>query len=141
MYGEKSDDDDGFIYFVEMDEADYMKVGFTTDPYGRVASLQTGNPYKLRCYATFPAKRRDEKAVHALLKEFKHEREWFYPGDEIDKLVEDISWYQDHRAAEIMIVRGLQSPEDFHEISSEVTVGEYLADPCTWDFDFRQGRQ
>ena len=71
------------VYVIGSDRMDAVKIGIAVDVQNRVASLQTGFPFKLQLYGAFYSSRRRaaalERAVHAKLKEFDLHLngEWF----------------------------------------------------------------
>lgn len=66
-----------FVYVIQA--GDYFKVGIASSVESRIASMQTGNPHRiklLRCWLTSEA--RDEEAqLHALLAAYHFRGEWF----------------------------------------------------------------
>jgi hypothetical protein len=79
----------GNIYFVAVDR--FVKIGFSTGTYSRIAQMQTGSPFEIVLIADVPGTEQAEQAMHNKFK-FLHERgEWFRrdPG-----LLAYIDWLQ-----------------------------------------------
>jgi hypothetical protein len=76
MTSNRRDDADGYVYWIGSDDGD-VKIGWALDPEKRLSELQTGNPCKLRVLAVVRGSKRDERALHAKLKEFRGLGEWF----------------------------------------------------------------
>lgn len=69
----------GHVYLIECTRTGAVKVGWSTDPESRRSQLQASTPYALKILATFPGRRADERAVHALLEDACLHGEWFAP--------------------------------------------------------------
>lgn len=80
--------DVGLLYYIESEGQNAVKIGFANDLGMRLAGLQTGNPCKLRVRWTQRATREVEAALHAYLKPFRINREW-YPDDGLTCMVTD----------------------------------------------------
>ncbi len=76
---------EGLIYLVQENNAyRHTKIGFSTVPDSRIASMQTGNSSLLKLLLQFPGTKGHETYIHNLLKAFgkKHIRgEWFSKYD------------------------------------------------------------
>jgi hypothetical protein len=68
------------IYFIAMETAPYVKVGWAKRVWVRRLELQTGNPEPLCVLATLPGERRDESRLHDALREHRTVGEWFRRG-------------------------------------------------------------
>ena len=73
-----------WIYVVGHDGREDLKIGHAEDPRSRLATIQTGYPYPLRCYLLrqFPSKadaKTAEQGLQALCNDHSHGRigEWF----------------------------------------------------------------
>lgn len=67
-----------YVYLIRAGTSDLYKVGYTSkSPEERRASLQTGNPYPLEVVTSWSGTPDDEKRLHAILREFRREGEWF----------------------------------------------------------------
>lgn len=67
----------GYVYFITDGEA--IKIGYSTEPKSRLATLQVGSPRQLRILASVPGTEEIEQALH---RKFVHlrvpdRREWF----------------------------------------------------------------
>lgn len=61
-----------------------VKIGFTGDDvYARIRSLQTGSPEQLVPMGTAEGTQQDERAIHALLDDFRMVGEWFFPAKKV----------------------------------------------------------
>lgn len=76
------------IYAIQILDGEFVKIGFSSndDVEARLASLQTGSPFKLEPVFTITGTLRQEQTVHALLSRAFHRihvptppNEW-YPG-------------------------------------------------------------
>lgn len=66
------------IYFITENDS-YVKIGYTeSDPEGRLAGLQTGNPRKLQIYRVVEGDIGREKALHKQFDDLHINGEWFY---------------------------------------------------------------
>ena len=65
------------------------KIGKSNDPQGRLASLQSASPYKLKLYHTFRAENASaaEETLHVVFHSNRLEGEWFQLSDEQKKAV------------------------------------------------------
>jgi hypothetical protein len=66
-----------WVYFVQMTEAKYIKVGVATNIKKRMASLQNGNPERLILLCKTRGDQRLERMVHTYLREHRMSGEWF----------------------------------------------------------------
>lgn len=77
------------VYFVEMVGHDLVKIGVSSDPEGRLRTLQTGNPNQLRLLAVFPGGRPLEEHLHRLFRPYHINLEWFHLADPIKAYIMD----------------------------------------------------
>lgn len=77
-----------YVYFIQGDPGTPIKIGYTTDVHGRMDSLQTGNPHRLRLLVVLPGSRQLEVAYHRLLSNDRVRGEWFQ-GVVVDEVLED----------------------------------------------------
>ncbi len=81
------------VYFIEIDDSPYVKVGRAKDVKKRLASLATSQPFKLniRHVIKTPDEFTDsrlEKQIHAHLKKYRMRGEWFeLPHGELTKTI------------------------------------------------------
>lgn len=64
-----------YIYFAR--GGDFVKIGVSSNPQQRVASLATGSPHPLTLLGTIRGDERDEAAMHGLFADLRANREWF----------------------------------------------------------------
>ena len=81
----------GFIYAIEAEGREYIKIGFSTNVERRLAALQTGTPDELRLIAHWPGTLAEERQIHLKLKEWRIVREWFKASAEVLNIVERLS--------------------------------------------------
>ena len=67
------------IYFIQEGESGPIKIGFSTNPYSRLAAMQTGHPEQLHLIATIPGTPRKEKELHYFFDDLRIMGEWFKP--------------------------------------------------------------
>lgn len=63
----------GFIYFIESETQNAVKIGFTADVQARLKGIQTGNPDLLTLAAHVRATFGAEQALHKALGKFRHQ--------------------------------------------------------------------
>lgn len=76
--------DDGLVYFVGSDTGP-IKIGYTTLPLCRLASMQLGSPLILKFLAVRRAPISIEKAYHKRFAEHRSHGEWFHRHPDILK--------------------------------------------------------
>ena len=69
--------DGGYVYVLEAHPLTPVKIGYTTELRARIATLQTGCPYPLRCLHLVPAAQKLESWLHRLLRAERLTGEWF----------------------------------------------------------------
>lgn len=74
--------DDGLVYFVGADHGP-VKIGFTTKPLCRLASMQLGSPLMLGFLAVVRGPIKVEKAYHARFAAHRSHGEWFHRHPDI----------------------------------------------------------
>lgn len=68
----------GFIYFIEREPGDYVKIGWAKHgPHVRISELQTGCPDLLIVRGYFPGTREDESRMHRTFADLRARGEWF----------------------------------------------------------------
>jgi len=75
----------------------FVKIGIAVNVHARLASLQTGSPFKLTLLTSFASgsPQEEEEAIHALLEQYRVRGEWFeLPAPMIDHLLKGRSWRQ-----------------------------------------------
>lgn len=86
----------GFVYLIENAARRIVKIGYSLDPTGRLAGLQTAVPDELRLLHSFPGSPFEERALHQRFKEHGVGREWFRKADEI---IDVFKKYEQRRAS------------------------------------------
>lgn len=77
------------VYFIQDVASGQIKIGYATDPQGRLYRLQVGNPNELRMLAYLPHPEAADLEVH-LHSRFSQHRgrgEWFQPAPELLRLI------------------------------------------------------
>jgi hypothetical protein len=69
----------GFIYFIQGESGGPIKIGYATDVYSRLKTLQTGHPDNLKILCAMPGNYDDEKKYHQKFAEYRIRGEWFKP--------------------------------------------------------------
>jgi len=77
-----------YVYFIQAYADGLIKIGFSNDPYKRLAILQCGSPVPLRLIATIAADISLESALHKKFKHLRQHGEWFYPAIELLEYIE-----------------------------------------------------
>jgi hypothetical protein len=65
----------GSIYFVAVDR--FIKIGFSTGTYSRIAQMQTGSPFEIVLIADVPGTEQSEQIMHDKFKSLHERGEWF----------------------------------------------------------------
>lgn len=65
------------ICFIWADEVDLVKIGYSSNPWSRIAQLQTSTPFSLRLGVTAPGTRITESRLHQRFRVHHIRREWF----------------------------------------------------------------
>lgn len=66
---------DGFVYFIKCGE--FVKIGRSDDPKGRLLALRIGNPFDLTLLHTVPGDAFTEEQFHGMFATYRHRLEWF----------------------------------------------------------------
>lgn len=72
-----------YVYYIQWDnDPDFVKIGYSSSPAGRIAGFLTGSPRNLQVLRLEPVtSTQDELARHSKFDEYRHTREWFrYEG-------------------------------------------------------------
>jgi hypothetical protein len=77
----------GFLYFISSVEQNAIKIGYATDTYTRLKSLQSGNPAQLDIMGYVACTFGGELALHETLKSRRIRLEWYPDDDFIGNLV------------------------------------------------------
>lgn len=87
---ERRDQTNGFVYFITDGDRGTVKIGFSTDPKSRMASLQTSTPSKLELLATIEGDMQTERQLHQRFAEYRVSGEWFRLADDLVEFIESI---------------------------------------------------
>lgn len=82
----------GFVYFAAIGDPyiTHVKIGFTSkNPRARVASLQTGCPFKLKLLGYVFGNEPREAELHDVLKDYRCEGEWFEWSEYVERIIYD----------------------------------------------------
>jgi len=71
------------VYFIQRGSDGPVKIGFSKNPKGRLASLQTGIPERLHMLATVPGGKEEEQRLHRRFGPHCIQGEWFHPAPEL----------------------------------------------------------
>lgn len=75
------------LYFIQAEIGGPIKIGVSTDPQARLATLQSGSPFPLRILATAPGGYEYESELHARFTKDRLHGEWFNPTSELLQLI------------------------------------------------------
>jgi hypothetical protein len=81
----------GFVYFVGIGDPyiTHVKIGFTRkNPFARMASLQTGCPFKMKMLGYVFGNEAMEAELHDVASDFRAEGEWFEYSEYVSRLVD-----------------------------------------------------
>lgn len=79
----------GWVYFIQMEDFGPIKIGYATNVSGRLGSLQTGNPYKLKLLYQSCGTQTDEKQLHSMFHNWHIRGEWFHPAEKIFEYIKE----------------------------------------------------
>lgn len=85
------------VYFIQVGDAGLVKIGVSSNPLVRLASLQTSHSDELRLIGTMPGKRSKERELHDRFASLRVRGEWFRP----DMCILEMAWYGGHIPAPI----------------------------------------
>lgn len=77
----------GFVYFVQMGRAGPIKIGYSTNPAARIASMQTSNARELVLIGSIPGDTAVERAIHRELSAYRLRGEWWRPEPAVMRYV------------------------------------------------------
>lgn len=83
------------VYFIRSEQADMIKIGYTTDIAQRLNNLQTASPFSLKLLISVPGTLEDERNLHKLFDSCRGHGEWFAPHPELLEFIDtcrEISW-------------------------------------------------
>ncbi|TNE74955.1 GIY-YIG nuclease family protein [bacterium] len=82
--------DQGHIYIIGNLTHGVVKIGFSKNPETRLATLQTGCPYKLSLIHSYIGTQKAEYALHRKYQEYKTQGEWFSYRGELKDIISNI---------------------------------------------------
>lgn len=78
----------GAVYFIQAGENGPIKIGYSNEPWGRLATLQTAHYEKLRLLGVTTGDVDSERALHKRFAPFRLEGEWFSFAQDIVDAIE-----------------------------------------------------
>lgn len=79
-----------FIYFIQATRSGLIKIGSASDPRGRLRSLQTGSPERLRLIGHIPGGTARERQLHDQFAADRSHGEWFVPSAELVAFIKEV---------------------------------------------------
>lgn len=79
-----------FVYFIRCEASGLIKIGYSTDLQGRVASLLHANPRGVALMASAPGGAVAEAAVHKKFRELRVRGEWFRTSPALLSFIEQV---------------------------------------------------
>jgi len=77
----------GYIYFFQEIGTDLVKIGYSTNPSGRLKGMSTDNPHELDVLAIIPGSRVLERELHERLQPSSHRSEWFLLTEQVYQII------------------------------------------------------
>jgi len=77
----------GYIYVVECGE--HVKIGYSTDPRGRISNLRVSTPLDLIVLSTVEGTIEDERSLHQRFHKYRAKGEWFKREGELAEWIEE----------------------------------------------------
>lgn len=77
----------GYVYFIKNHNSGLVKVGYSKNPWARLAELRRNYGSELSVVATIKTVEKSEVSIHAALAEFRVEGEWFFESECIKSLI------------------------------------------------------
>lgn len=84
-----------FVYFIQSEKTDLVKIGQTLQPHQRLTALQTGSPDKLRILKVIHARENAEKLLHQHFESDKSHGEWFNPSQRLVNFIDSLQGLSD----------------------------------------------
>lgn len=120
----------GRIYFITSHNQEACKIGFATDVYQRLKTLQTGNPEQLDLRISIPATLGAEMALHRLLAPRRIRLEWFWDRSDFMWLLEEhLDIFVAEKPPLIQYLTAADVQEQFEEFMEET--GHRYSDDMT----------
>ncbi len=73
----------GFVYFFMSPDCEAVKIGFSANPYMRLANYKTAHYQDVAWEDIYPGTPADEIALHKFLEPHRIQREWFRLNDAV----------------------------------------------------------
>jgi len=91
---------DGFVYFIQEEGTDRIKIGFSEHPEGRLKEFQTGNSNKLILKGYIEGTYQDESNLHQEFSEERGNGEWFESSPRLEKRIKEMleKFYEDKKS-------------------------------------------
>ena len=85
------------IYVIRCGQSNYYKIGRTSNLSHRLDNLMCGNPYPIILCKFITSNHNGllEKGLHKILKDYRHQGEWFELSDKIFSLVMTVNCVED----------------------------------------------
>ncbi len=116
------------IYFIHNNG--HIKIGFSADPWGRLASLQTAHYQQLDMLATMPGEQSDEREIHRRFWKHRERGEWFRDNEFLRQFIDEIRGrypeLQEQTETRSVSTReqGQLSPVKFRQMYDVETIGK-----------------
>lgn len=81
----------GFVYMLQSNIGGNVKIGFSTDPVSRIRAIQAVNPFQLVVPFSMPGTELMEAAFHTRFAALRQHGEFFEPGPELAKYIDQQS--------------------------------------------------
>ena len=82
---------DGFVYFIQEEGTDHIKIGFSEKhPEGRLKDFQTGNSNKLNLLGYIEGTYKDESNLHYEFSEERGSGEWFESSPRLKERIKEL---------------------------------------------------
>jgi len=78
------------IYFCVTENKQYVKIGSSKNPLGRINELQTGCPQKLVLLGSIPGSKQDEYFLHDLFRGHHINGEWFSLCQSLSEVIDTL---------------------------------------------------
>lgn len=79
------------IYIVGNTKENICKIGFSSNPYLRIKTLQSSVYFNLEIFDIFNGELEDERLIHSTLSNFRIKGEWYHLDEVLDKGINNIS--------------------------------------------------
>lgn len=79
--------DGGYVYFIQEAGTEFVKIGYSKDPYQRIKGMTVDNPHDLELLAIIPGSRKLEKRLHDLLLFSLYGGEWFLLTNKVTEII------------------------------------------------------